>query len=56
MRTTKDEIRWELAHISMKLNRLLKAASVSGPTIQPQSEIHYLRERRDELLNELQGF
>jgi len=50
----KDEIRWELAHVSNNLNQLLKSACRRGPVFNHDlQKIQDLRDRRDELLNQV---
>jgi len=48
----KDSLRWELADVSDRLNRLLKQATIFGPLV-PNDSILELRAKRDELLMRL---
>jgi len=50
---TKQEIRWELAHISNKLNALLREHMRSGNRLSTELNIHNLRAERDKLLSKL---
>ncbi len=48
---TKNDIRWELANVNNKLNKLLKEAVASGPPVRVSVDlqIHNLRAERDRL-------
>lgn len=52
---SKQDIRWELANINNRLNKLLKDTIAMGPRNSLTTEIHELRSRRDQLLAKLQN-
>lgn len=52
---SKHEIRWELANINNRLNKLLKDTIAMGPRNSLTTEVHELRIRRDTLLAKLQN-
>jgi hypothetical protein len=52
VKVTKHDVRWELAHISNRLNKLIKESSeVRQPSV--YIELHELRARRDSLMEKL---
>jgi hypothetical protein len=51
----KNELRWELAEINNRLNKLLKEAVAAGPRLSTDLKINDLRARRDVLLSQLQN-
>jgi len=50
---TKQDIRWELAHISNQLNSVLKEHMRNGHRLSTDLKIHNLRAERDKLLARL---
>ncbi len=51
---TKDEIRWELAHVNQQLHHALKAACYMGPhNISQDLAIEELRRARNDLMEQL---
>jgi ElaB/YqjD/DUF883 family membrane-anchored ribosome-binding protein len=53
---TKIQLRWELAEISNRLNKLLRLHAKQGPRGSTDTEIHELRAKRDKLLSQLNSY
>lgn len=53
-KSKKNDVRWQLAETNNRLNKLLKAATLTGPVQSANTEIHELRILRDQLQYKLQ--